>query len=891
MNMRNRFNLYLAALAAACILGCGLASAQSDEDEEDAPEASTARGLPNQQFPWPSQFSADGQSFTLYPPELERWDGDTLQARGAVSVQAGSDSKPVYGVAELVARVEVDNASQLATVREIRVTRVNFPTAPQEAQRYLELLRPQFAAVTWQVPAEQLRAELTVERTARTTHAQPVRNEPPTVIFSDRPAILVPIDGAPVLRDMVGLGVKRVLNTRALILQDRDSDRYFIYVAGRWMESRKLDGPWTDAQIRPSALDEARQQAQTNGQVDLLDTDNRASGTTRIFVTTTPTELVQTDGPPQYSPVGGTQLLYVTNTPNRLFLDLRTQQYYVLLAGRWFRTRALDQGRWEYVAGSALPSDFAAIPENHPTASVRESVPGTPQAQEAAIANSVPQVATVSRAQAQLDVTYDGSPQFKPIEGTSLEYAVNAPVPVIRIDDHNYYALDNGVWFYSATVDGPWSPAGYVPAIIYTIPRSSPLHYVTYVRVYDATSDSVSVGYSPGYVGSYVTPEDTVVYGSGYYYRPWVGSAWYGYPVTWGFGFSYWNTWWNPWPWWRTRWAFRPVPCFHPWWGPWHRTFVAPRTVIVAPSVAVLPPGHVAVTRGNVTHIYQRWGRNIATPHAAMPVPVPHARAAAVGPGSATEARIFRNRDVDAQRFTGTGQSENGRQRWQRDEPAQQGRVVPAPAGASAPNGVPVPRHDRRRSAESANASSDPQANMPRPIVGAPPGTSTPDAGRAVRSAPGTGARPIVGPPPRLPNAQPGNVVPGQPSTARPIVGPPPGIPNSNPGANDAPAERRHGDRSDRGRSAGGGVLNQPSGAVRQRFEERGASPHAFPVPVPRAVPGGRVDGGMSGRMPHPAVMSPPQMNGHGAREERGASGRGNDGRGGGHGGRRDGDR
>ena len=72
-----------------------------------------------------------------------------------------------------------------------------------------------------------------MQRTARATHAQPVRNEPPAVIFSDRPAILVPIDGAPVLRDMVGLGVKRVLNTRALILQDRDSDRYFIYVAGR----------------------------------------------------------------------------------------------------------------------------------------------------------------------------------------------------------------------------------------------------------------------------------------------------------------------------------------------------------------------------------------------------------------------------------------------------------------------------------------------------------------------------------------------------------------------------------------------------------------------------------------------------------------------------------
>jgi hypothetical protein len=653
------------------------------------------------------------------------------------------------------------------------------------------------------------------------------------------------------------------------------------------MESRKLDGPWSDAQIRPSALDEARQQAQAEGQVDLLDADNRPSGTTRIFVTTTPTELVQTDGPPQYSPVTGTQLLYVTNTPNRLFLDLRTQQYYVLLSGRWFRTRALDQGRWDYVAGSALPSDFAAIPDGHPTATVRESVPGTPQAQEAAIANSVPQVATVRRTEAQLDVAYDGSPQFKPIEGTSLEYAVNAPVPVIRVDDRNYYALDNGVWFFSSGVDGPWSPAGYVPAIIYTIPRSSPLHYVTYVRVYDATSDSVSVGYSPGYVGSYVTPDNTVVYGSGYYYRPWVGSVWYGYPVTWGFGFSYWNTWWNPWPWWRTRWAFRPVPCFHPWWGPWHRQFVATRTVIVAPSVAALPPRHVVVTRGNVTHIYQRWGHNIATPHAAMPVPVPHARAAGVGPGPATEDHVFGHRDGDSQRFTGTGQWESGKRRWQRDEPAQ-ARVLPAPVGASAPNAAPIPRHDRRRSAESANANSDPQANMPRPIVGAPPGiSSTPNAGNAGRNPPGTGTRTIVGPAPGIPSATQPHNVPVQPSTARPIVGPPPGIPNANSDLNNAPAEGRHWERGDRGRSAIG-VPNQPSGAVRQRFEQRGVSPRALPapVPVPHAGPSGRMDGGMSGRVPHPAAMSVPQMSRH--VEERGGRGRGNNGHSGGHGGGRD---
>ena len=40
-----------------------------------------------------------------------------------------------------------------------------------------------------------------------------------------------------------------------------------------------------------------------------------------------------------------------------------------------------------------------------------------------------------------------------------------------------------------------------VPAAIYTIPASSPLHYVTYVHIYEATPTVVYVGYTPGYMG------------------------------------------------------------------------------------------------------------------------------------------------------------------------------------------------------------------------------------------------------------------------------------------------------------------------------------------------------------------------------------------------------
>ncbi len=655
------------ALAACCMSGSSLAQISDEPAVIDAAPA----GSP---LTWPHQFNQGELGFTVYPPQLDRWQGDRLEGRAAVAVQVAGSDKPSFGVVSLTARTEVDNATGTVRVRDITVSRASFPTATERAGSYLDAVRQHLAALTWKLAVDRLRSDLAIDQATQQAQSQPLRNDPPRIIYTESPAILVPIDGQPVLREMVGLNLLRVLNTRALILVDQPTGRYFLYVAGHWLEATSLDGPWADAQVRPIALDDAKQQAAESGQVDLLEGSEPGDGRLpRVIVSAVPTELVQTDGPPQYSPIERTQLLYVINTPNRLFLELPTQQHYVLLAGRWYRTRSLQQGTWEYVPGNGLPPDFAMIPDAHPTETVRAAVPGTPQAQEAVIANSVPQVATVQRRAAQLQFAYDGPPQFRPIEGTALESAVNAPVPVIRVDWHTYYALDNGVWFFSDSPDGPWTVATSVPAVIYAIPHSSPLHYVTYVRVYDATPEEVYVGYTPGYVGSYVAMDSTVVYGTGWYYRPWIGTVWYCPPATWGFGFSYWYTWWNPWPW-RPVWAgWRPHPHLRPWWGPW----VAPVAVRPAPFQRGAP---LAITRAvapvsvnratpSVTNIYRRWGARAVVTNTAIGRPAVQLATPSAGtarPDAALSGnpdwRAYRQRDGQSQRFVGNGQRENAQQ-------------------------------------------------------------------------------------------------------------------------------------------------------------------------------------------------------------------------------------
>jgi hypothetical protein len=603
------------ALILALFVGpmpAGVFAQEADPEDSDEVQQATETVPALPASPWPVRFEDAGTEFVVYQPEFDKWEGDRLEGRAAVAVTGEGAEAPEFGVVWLTAATQAGADGQV-TIQKLDVGKADFPTLAARSGDYLAALRRQLEAKTWQVAQERLQNDLAIEDASRKAAAQPVRNDVPSIIFSEQPAILVPIDGAPVLRDVADTGLKRIVNTRALLLFDPVLVRYYLYASNRWMEATSFEGPWTQVTAAPASLEKAKEVAVQENQVDLLEPEEgeAVAAAPAIHVSTTPTELLQTDGPPQYSPIENTRLLYVANSPNRIFLDTATQTHYVLISGRWFRARNLGPSSWEYVSAAALPGDFARIPAEHETESVRAAVAGTPQAREAAIQNTVPQVATVNRTTTSLTVNYDGDPSFVPVEGTSLQRAVNAPIPVIRVSENAFYALDNGVWFTAGSPYGPWSVATSVPAVVYSIPRSSPIHYVTYVRVYDATPDVVYVGYTPGYVGSYISSDNVVVYGSGWHYRPWIGSYWYSAPVTWGFGFSFVHTWWHPWRPHRFHHhhhhhVHRAPPCFRPAWGPWHHRKVHRASVPLGKVTAV---NRVNVRRNNVANIYNRWDR------------------------------------------------------------------------------------------------------------------------------------------------------------------------------------------------------------------------------------------------------------------------------------------
>ena len=227
--------------------------------------------------------------------------------------------------------------------------------------------------------------------------------------------------------------------------------------------------------------------------------------------------------------------MWATNTTSDVLVDTASKDYFLLLSGRWFRSSAFN-GQWTFVASNALPPDFAKIPPTSLAGAVLQTVAGTPQAKQALNENSIAQTASVPLKNGpKFTPKFDGAPQFAPIRGTPMSYVTNSPrYPWFAWRPMRSTRCAAGVWFTASQANGPWTIATSVPDAIYTIPPSSPLYYITYVRIYDITPNVVHDGYTPGYLGTAVSPSGTVVYGTGYSYTSWIGNAWYPAPATYG---------------------------------------------------------------------------------------------------------------------------------------------------------------------------------------------------------------------------------------------------------------------------------------------------------------------------------------------------------------------
>ncbi|MEZ0391585.1 MAG: hypothetical protein ACAH59_05180 [Pseudobdellovibrionaceae bacterium] len=504
-----------------------------------------SQGAVPPQKTWPREMTlSDGGIVSVFYPQVESLTDQQVKARAAFKLK--EKDKEYYGSFVLEAETEVSKDQNLVTLRKLKVKDLQIPDRSEKRQMITQEIEKKINEKESQISYQSLldnlkRGEIEKQKIVD------LQNKPPNIIFKKEPSFLILISGEPKWEDSRGAEeVRRVINTSALIL-NQEGKNYYLWGMNRWFSAPDLKGPWKQDEKGPSSkFVIIKDRLIKEGKVDPLEPSSAGgkntapSGTIPQFVVVTePTELLQSLGDPKYDAIPGTSLFYVSNSPNSIFLEKDSKTIYVLISGRWFSAKN-PQGPWKYVPGKELPKDFAKIPTDSPAAQALVSVPGTVQAKEAFIASQIPQTAKVKRDLQPKSLSCDGKAQWADIEKTKLKYARNCNSPLIQVSEKEYLLLQDGVWFTSASTDGPWKVATKIPNEIEKIPSSSPLHYVSYVHIYNVTDEEVTVGYTPGYHGAFASNDGTVVYGTGYTYPSYVSeTAWYPSPWTYGFGVGY----------------------------------------------------------------------------------------------------------------------------------------------------------------------------------------------------------------------------------------------------------------------------------------------------------------------------------------------------------------
>ena len=147
---------------------------------------------------WPRDISLSNAAVLVYQPQVAKWDGNQIEFRTALAIKPTGTKEETFGVAFATARTQVDKVARTVVFENLKITKSDFPTLPDHGAAYAAELQTHFATDVKTISLDRLQASLATAGIKPSV--VPVDNTPPQVIVSYSPAILVPIDGPPVMK-------------------------------------------------------------------------------------------------------------------------------------------------------------------------------------------------------------------------------------------------------------------------------------------------------------------------------------------------------------------------------------------------------------------------------------------------------------------------------------------------------------------------------------------------------------------------------------------------------------------------------------------------------------------------------------------------------------------
>ena len=149
--------------------------------------------------------------------------------------------KEVVGATSFEGTTEVNTDTHAVFMFSIQVLNIYFPDQdPATSAQFDQLIRS-FVPLTFNASLDRLIAYMPKPQSVNTVA---LKNDPPFIFVSYTPAILLGMDGEPVLSDISKTKLKHVVNTTWPLFLDKSKSQYYLLVNNIWMSAVDLHGPW-----------------------------------------------------------------------------------------------------------------------------------------------------------------------------------------------------------------------------------------------------------------------------------------------------------------------------------------------------------------------------------------------------------------------------------------------------------------------------------------------------------------------------------------------------------------------------------------------------------------------------------------------------------------------
>ena len=117
---------------------------------------------------WPQRLESPAGLITVYEPQPDKFDGNTLTARAAVSLTPTGAKDPEFGAMWFQSRVATDRDARAVFIQDVQVKRVKLPNASDDQDKQFgQVVQQSIPSMKLVLSLDQLEATLSVVQKAK----------------------------------------------------------------------------------------------------------------------------------------------------------------------------------------------------------------------------------------------------------------------------------------------------------------------------------------------------------------------------------------------------------------------------------------------------------------------------------------------------------------------------------------------------------------------------------------------------------------------------------------------------------------------------------------------------------------------------------------------------